>query len=354
VSEYYGKVLASSSDLKTSACTACGLPPLHVRAAMRNVPQHVIDKFYGCGNPIPAAIEGLTVLDLGSGSGRDVFVAAQFVGKTGEVIGIDMTDEQLDTARGAVAEFAANCPDAAPCRFVKGFIEGIAEAGVVDGSVDLVVSNCVVNLSPNKPAVLEGVFRALKFGGEFYFSDVYCDRRLPDAVRKHEVLFGECLSGAMTVNDFVSAAKRAGFRDPRVLESKPIEVTDPELSAILGGAQFFSITFRLFKFDDADEATRLDDNCEDFGEIAIYNGGMKDVPFAYQLDDHHVFEKKRPVRVCGNTSSMVGASWLKPFFTIIGDRSTHFGAFPCGPAQAPAAGGGAAACAPGACGPGGC
>ncbi|KAJ2802099.1 hypothetical protein H4R21_002549, partial [Coemansia helicoidea] len=99
VKEYYGRVLGSSKDLKTSACTAGAAPHPVVMGIIGTVPAAVNDKFYGCGNPIPLGIEGMDVLDLGSGSGRDCYVAAALVGPSGSVTGVDMTDEQLQTAR---------------------------------------------------------------------------------------------------------------------------------------------------------------------------------------------------------------------------------------------------------------
>ena len=99
--------------------------------------------------------------------------------------------------------------------FKHGYIESLADVGLKEESVDLVVSNCVVNLSPDKAAVLQGVFKALKSGGEFYFSDVFCDRRLNEDIRQNEMLYGECLGGALYVNDFISLAKKVGFLDPR-------------------------------------------------------------------------------------------------------------------------------------------
>ena len=102
VAEYYGKVLQSSKDLKTSACTASGPPPAQLTNAISKVPRGVTDKFYGCGTPLPLGVEGLSMLDLGSGSGRDAYVAAALVGPEGRVTGVDMTDEQLETARAHV------------------------------------------------------------------------------------------------------------------------------------------------------------------------------------------------------------------------------------------------------------
>lgn len=102
VADYYGKVLQSSKDLKTSACTASGPPPAQLTEAINKVPRGVTDKFYGCGTPLPLGVEGLSMLDLGSGSGRDAYVAAALVGPSGSVTGVDMTDEQLETARAHV------------------------------------------------------------------------------------------------------------------------------------------------------------------------------------------------------------------------------------------------------------
>ena len=116
-----------------------------------------------------------------------------------------------------------------------------------DATQDLIISNCVVNLSPDKPAVLSEAWRVLADGGEFYFSDVYCDRRLPEDIRAHPVLLGECLGGAMYVEDFRRLCVRTGFTDPRVLEGHEIEVLDPALRELLGEAKFYSITYRLFK-----------------------------------------------------------------------------------------------------------
>lgn len=321
VEEYYGKVLQKTEDLRTSACTSCKAPPTHVKRVLKLVPAAVKERFYGCGNPIPEGIEGLHVLDLGSGSGRDCYAAALLAGPTGSVTGVDMTDEQLQVARQHVDEFRVANPDAAPMRFLRGFIEDVVGAGVTRESVDLVISNCVVNLSPNKRAVLQGVYDVLKNGGEFYFSDVYADRRLPQNVRDHKVLFGECLSGALYEGDFLSLARRVGFVDPREVSRAPIAINDPELAAVVGNATFVSITYRLFKLP------HLDDRCEDYGQVAVYRGTLVGSELGYQLDRHHYFEANRPVLVCGNTADMLSTSWLRRHFQVIGSKDTHFGVY---------------------------
>jgi arsenite methyltransferase len=156
-----------------------------------------------------------------------------------------------------------------------------------------------------------------------YFSDVYCDRRLPESVRKHELLWNECIAGAMYTNDFLSLARSIGFTDPRVLTEAPIEVLDPKLKDIVGNARFMSITYRLFKLKD------LDAQCEDYGQLAVYNGTVAEDKHKYVLDNHHVFETNKPALVCGNTAAMLQDSWLAPHFTVTGDRSTHYGVFDC-------------------------
>eukprot|EP00873_Tetraselmis_striata_P046466 jgi/Tetstr1/466730/TSEL_011203.t1 len=326
VQNYYGKVLASSKDLKTSACTAAGRPHPLVRELIRKVPSEINDRFYGCGAPIPLGIDGLRVLDLGSGTGRDCYVAAAMVGEKGFVTGIDMTDEQLEVANKHVEPFCKEQGFAKPnMKYVKGYIEYLDQAGIEDESQDMVISNCVINLSPDKPRVLAEAYRVLAPGGELYFSDVYCDRRLPADVQKNEVLWGECISGAMYISDFEREARKVGFIDPRILTSAPIQIHDPELQLLLGEAKFFSITYRLFKLPGLIETL-----CEDYGQYAVYKGTIKGSESAYQLDDHHRFVKGKPLLVCGNSGAMVGengVSWLSKHFEVVGDRSVHYGLF---------------------------
>ena len=130
----------------------------------------------------------------------------------------------------------------------------------------MIVSNCVINLSVDKDAVLRGAFDLLKPGGELYFADVYCDRRLPEEIKADPLLYGECLGGALYWNDFLPMAKRAGFLDPRLVTSRPIAVENEAMRAKLGQAKFFSATYRLFKLEGLEPA------CEDYGQAVIYKG----------------------------------------------------------------------------------
>lgn len=326
VKDYYGKVLKTSADLKTSACcTADSMPP-RLRALASNLHDEVLAKYYGCGLVAPAELKGRRVLDLGSGSGRDAYMLAQLVGPDGDVVGVDMTDEQLDTARRHLdwhmEKFGFGRTNV---RFLHGYIEKLDELGLEPGSFDVIISNCVINLSVDKPSVLSGAYELLKPGGELYFSDVYADRRLPAHLVRDPEIYGECLGGALYWNDFLNIAKRAGFLDPRLVTSRPIEISNPGLQAKLGAAQFYSATYRLFKIDDLEPA------CEDYGQAVVYRGTLSEEPDVFVLDNHHSIEKGRVFPVCGNTWQMLAQSRFAPHFDFIGDFSTHYGIFPgCG------------------------
>ncbi len=331
VQDYYGKQLASSADLKTNACCASGAPAPWIAARLAHVHPDVSDRFYGCGFPIPHGLEGATVVDLGCGTGRDVFVLAQLVGPGGRVHGVDMTEAQLQVARDTAGWHAARFGFAEPnTRFHQGYIEDLRALGLGDASVDVVVSNCVVNLSPRKDLVLAEAARVLKAGGEFYLSDVFVDRRLPAEVARDPVLYAECLGGALYQADFVQMAKRAGFLDPRVVKTAPITVQNAAIEAKVGTARFVSITWRLLKLDG------LDPQCEDYGQVATYRGGVEGAEVLFWLDDHHAFERGRPERVCANTAAMLSETRFARWFEVTGSRATHFGEYPCGPTLAAA------------------
>ena len=324
VQTYYGSVLGSSADLRTSACCDASAVPAELKPLLGRIHPEVLARYYGCGLVVPPLLEGLRVLDLGCGTGRDVYLLAQLVGCCGEVVGVDMTAEQLAVARGHQA-FHAEQFGFANVRFLEGRIEALAELDLEPASFDLVISNCVVNLSTDKAAVLEGVRRLLRPGGEFYFADVYADRRVPEALRHDPVLYGECLGGALYWNDFLRLARRAGFADPRLVDDRPLAITDPALARRTGEVRFFSATYRLFHLD------ALEDACEDHGQAVIYRGTIPGHPHAFRLDKHHRFETGRVVPVCGNTCRMLAGTRFAPHCDVVGDFSRHFGLFPgCG------------------------
>lgn len=322
VQNYYGHELQSSEDLKTNACCTISSPPRHIKEALSIVHEEVVNKYYGCGLTIPDELTGLTILDLGSGSGRDCYIAAKLVGEKGKVVGVDMTDEQIELANKHQEYHRKkfNYP-VKNTAFLKGNIEKLDQLSLENESFDLIISNCVVNLAENKAKVLQDAYRLLKKGGEMYFSDIYCDRRVPNHLQKDAVLWGECLSGALYWNDFLKLAKNAGFTDPRAVSTSPITIENEELEEKVGELNFYSVTFRLFKIEG------LESDCEDYGQAICYKGSVKTSPCTFQLDDHHFFEKGKIERVCGNTYKMLHDSRYKKHFDFFGDWSTHYGIF---------------------------
>lgn len=190
--------------------------------------------------------------------------------------------------------------------FRQGYLEKLADLDLADNSFDIVVSNCVLNLCIDKTAVLEQVHRLLKPGGEFYFSDIYADRRLPVTLQNDPVLYGECLAGALYWNDFVALAKTAGFADPRLVEDRPLTIDNDALAQRVAPARFHSATYRLFKIAELEPA------CEDYGQAVIYQGTVPDHSNALVLDKHHVMATGRVFPVCGNSYRMLHDSRFAP------------------------------------------
>lgn len=324
VQDYYGKVLKTSADLKTSACCDISSTPAWLKPLLANIHPEVTEKYYGCGLVAPHLLQGCQILDLGSGSGRDCYILAQLAGPSGKVTGVDMTKEQLDVACRHLGYHAQRF-GFANVSFHEGYIERLDTLNLADNSIDVIVSNCVINLSPDKDAVLREAYRLLKPGGELYFSDIYADRRLPEALRQDEILYGECLGGALYWNDFENLARRHGFLDPRLVEDRPLEITDPKIAAKLGNTRFYSATYRLFKLD------ALEPACEDYGQAVIYRGSIPEAEHLFQLDKHHAIERGRIFPVCGNTWRMLKHSRFESHFEFIGNFDQHYGIFPgCG------------------------
>jgi len=326
VSDYYGKTLSTSNDLKTNACCTAGAPVDHIKAAIDNIHPEVLAKYYGCGFCTPDLLDGTTVLDLGCGAGRDVYIASQLVGAQGRVIGVDMTEEQISVAQEYQAHHAEKF-GFENVEFHKGLIEDLdAIESLEDNSVDVIISNCVINLCPDKEAVLKSCHRLLKPGGELYFSDVYSNRRVPQSLRDDPVLWGECLSGALYWNDFQNLAKTCGFADPRLVEDAPITINNDDVQRTISKAgqdelQFYSATYRLFKLDS------LEPFCEDFGQAVIYKGTIPRFESDWALDDHHYMETGKVFPVCGNTFNMLKETRFQEHFEFIGDFSSHYGIF---------------------------
>jgi radical SAM/Cys-rich protein len=321
VKTYYGETLESSRDLQTDACCTLDSIPEYVRTSLRYVNDEIKMKYYGCGSPIPHELNGLKTLDVGCGTGRDVYILSRLVGENGFAWGVDMTENQLAVANKYLDDqmeiFGYSKSNV---KFIHDYIENL-ENHFGNETLDLVISNCVINLAEDKEVVLKQIYNILKFGGEFYFSDVYADRRVPVQIARNEILYGECLGGALYYKDFERIAVKAGFTDPRVISNRKVTIANPEIENLVENITFYSITYRLWKLEG------LEDTCEDYGHLVVYRGGMPFSPFKYELDGGHVFYKNKPERVCGNTAKMLQDTRLGRYFDILGDFSEHFGAF---------------------------
>ncbi|MBM7073115.1 methyltransferase domain-containing protein [Shewanella sp. 202IG2-18] len=322
VKDYYGKVLAGSDDLQTNACcTDDGLSTL-MKTVLSNIHDEVLTRYYGCGLVTPESLAGCHILDLGCGAGRDCYALAQLVGESGSVIGVDMTDEQLAVANKHIEYHQNKFGFAKPnTTFLKGYIEKLDELNIPDNSIDVVISNCVINLSPDKNAVLKEVFRILKPGGEIYFSDVYADRRVPSHLVEDPLLYGECLSGALYWNDFENLAKHLGFAEPRLVSSRVITVDNDELAAKLEDIRFTSATYRLFKADG------LETDAQDYGHQVKYLGTITEHEQAFHFDQSTYFVKGEVTNVSGNQWHTLKQSRFNKYFEFIENDSKHLGFF---------------------------
>ena len=319
--EYYGEILSSSSDLKTSACCTIDMIPKRIKDTLPYIMDEIKDKYYGCGSPMPEVLQGAKILDLGCGSGRDVYILSKLAGQEGFVYGIDMTKNQIDVAKKYQNEQTRRFEyKKNNTSFIHDYIENI-DKHFKENSLDIVTSNCVINLLKDKKDILKKVYSLLKEGGEFYFSDVYSNRRLGQELKTNKLLHGECLGGALYVNDFITYAIEAGFVEPRLVSSKEIEILDPNIKELLGNIKFYSLTYRLWKIKN------LDSVCEDYGQSIIYKGGIEYCKAEFLLDANHLFEINRPEHVCKNTADMLMKTRYKKYFELQGNSNTHFGEF---------------------------
>jgi len=322
VQRYYGETLASSEDLKTSACCTSAAPAGYLQEVLAAIHPEVQSRYYGCGLVVPEALDDLRVLDLGCGAGRDVYLLSKLVGEQGSVVGVDMTPEQLAVARRH-RDFHAEAfgHKVSNVEFLEGNIERLDELDLPDASFDLIISNCVINLAVDKAAVLRSVRRLLKPGGEMYFSDVYADRRIPAELAADPVLYGECLSGALYWRDFIRMATDAGLARPRLLDDEELSMTDPDVRRKIGDIRFCSATFRVFSLQDCEPAD------EDYGLQAVYRGGIPDAPDHWVLDRQTSFAEGVRTPISGNTYRILRQSRFSRYFDLFGDFSRHFGEF---------------------------
>lgn len=252
VKEYYSEITnKKGGELASSVCScASHCIPDHIKSIAAELPEEIVARYYGCGSPILDQIEGCTVLDLGCGTGRDVYVIAKLVGKNGRVIGIDMNDDQLAIAEKYKAEMAQKW-GFSNVEFRKGYIEDLKSAGIEDKTIDVVISNCVINLSPDKHSVFSEIWRVLKDNGVLYFSDIFSDRHVPSEINTHPLLLGECLGGAMSHNEFDKIIKDIGWKDYTVVSSHEAPIHNKEIEDLVRDIQYTSDTVRVEKAIDA-------------------------------------------------------------------------------------------------------
>ena len=232
VRERYGKIAETQATERASCCepasSGCCGPDDGIQEATSDVvklyevdvselPEDVTNLSLGCGDPVTLAslVPGQVVLDLGSGGGIDCFLAAKQVGTTGKVIGVDMTPAMIDRARANQKKIGVENVE-----FRLGEIEHLPAA---DNSVDVIISNCVINLSPDKPQVFREAFRVLRPGGKIAVSDIVTDGPLPEIVKSSLSAWARCVAGALDIKDYVGAIEEAGFVD---VEVKPVKLDD--------------------------------------------------------------------------------------------------------------------------------
>jgi arsenite methyltransferase len=285
---------------------------------LKVIPKEVIERDYGCGDPSKYLLEGETVLDLGSGTGKICFIAAQVVGEKGKVIGVDMTDEMLEVARRN-APIVAERLGYANVEFRKGRIQDLAlsidaldaelkrrpisDASsflaaddlaqelrvkhplIANDSVDVVVSNCVLNLveANAKRQLFEEIFRVLKIGGRAVISDIVSDEEVPAHLQNDPELWSGCISGALTEEGFVAAFTSAGFYGVQILKR------DEQPWQTVEGIEFRSVTIAAFKGKQGP--------CVERNQAVIYKGPFKEV----LDDDNHRMERGRRYAVCDKT-----------------------------------------------------
>ena len=235
----YGQIAKQGSSCCTHTNSCCGSADLaqdisrgigYSEEELKAAPEGA-NLGLGCGNPIALASlkKGEIVLDLGSGAGFDCFLAANQVGKTGKVIGVDMTAEMLDRARENARK--GNFDNV---EFRLGEIENLP---VGDNQVDIIISNCVINLSPDKKRVFQEAFRTLRPGGRLMVSDIVLLKELPDEVKNSVAAYVGCVAGAITKKEYLEAIQAAGFKETKVLDEAiyPVEflANDPTTQEVV-------------------------------------------------------------------------------------------------------------------------
>jgi len=316
VREFYG---AAADKPQEELC--CPVRP--AADDIGHIPVETIERYYGCGSPVGLADirPGEVTLDLGSGAGIDVFIAAKKVGENGRAIGVDMTSEMLAVARESQQAVARNLGYDV-VEFRRGFLE---EIPVGDGDVDLVTSNCVINLSPDKKRVFSEMWRVLKDHGRMVVSDIVSEEAVPTRHRRDPRLWGECISGALTEEEFLAYLERAGFYGLQVLQKSFWREVD--------GYRFFSICVRGYKFEKKA-------GCRYTGQLAVYQGPFKGV----SDEEGHYFPRGVAIEVCTDTAAKLAHPPYAGAFVVIDPEGERTADFVCCAAEATDSGQIAAAC----------
>lgn len=289
VMAFYGQ--AAINPKKELCC-----PISYVQEEIAHIPSEALDISYGCGSPVDlAAVKpNEVVVDLGSGGGIDCFIAAKKVGPDGKVIGVDMTDNMIDKAKTSSKKVSDKLGYDV-VEFRKGYLE---EIPIENDEADVVISNCVINLSYDKEKVFEEIYRILKDRGRFCISDVVSEKDVPQMMQKDKELWGECISGALSEEAILKVVKKAGFYGMEILNSYLYEEVE--------GMRFYSITLTGYKFKKASKSFYK-------GEFAIYKGPFKSV----LDDDGYEYPVGIPVEICTDTVTKLQSVPYSGFFTII-------------------------------------
>ena len=232
VREHYADRIKNSASCCGGSSDCCSTESsLYPTDLLATLPEGESTVSYGCGDPITlAALQpGQTVLDLGSGAGLDCFFAAKKVGETGHVIGVDMTPEMIERARSSAQRLSIHNVE-----FRQGYLE---ELPVESNTVDVIISNCVINLAPDKSRVFSEAFRVLKPGGKLAVSDIVTDGPLPEAIKKSLSAWAGCVAGAVEVRDYIGLMEKAGFIDisitPVFFEKETVDSAIAELDHVV-------------------------------------------------------------------------------------------------------------------------